>query len=1174
MLNFGLDFARRQNKQGETIKNKKKSKEQLIKELEQSRKKLLKLKKEVENFKEVKEELRVERDKFKGIISSLSEGLDIIDKNYRICFQNKPLRDRFGDLTGKTCYEVYMGRQNPCEFCKLKKALKTGKTQKMKGKAPDGKYYEVTTTPFKDVDGETKVIEFVRDTTAQKQREEEYKKLIDGMNETAFVIDFEGNFIEVNDPAVEVLGYSRKELLTMGPTDIDPVLNEEDIKHLIKNMKKEGKQVFETAHRKKSGERFPVEVSSSLVSYQGRPVILSIARNIRKRKETEKALRENERQLSIIFDNSSDLQILFSYGKDGILRIVKVNKATVEIARSLGFDVSKENFVGKTVKDITTDFSILEQKSFKEINKNFAEARESGKPVFYEESYSFGNKKYNAEVSIIPVLDKKGEGEYVLWISHNITAYKETLAALKESEERFQTVIEKLPHGVCVHDLDGYMTLANKALCELTGYSEKELLNMNVQEVDHKSTSRDDRHNLWLKLKKGGSDHVESILHRKDGSTFPGIIYINAIELKGKPMILAITQDISERKKAFDKLQESEERFQTVIENLPHGLNVHDLDGNIRLVNKAICELTGYTREELIGMKVSEIDPQSQSRNDRKKLWLKLEKGGFTRLESTHRCKDGSTYPAEIYLNAITLKGEPMIVGIAHNITERKKAFKKLRESEEKYRKLHESMRDAYVRTDMKGRIVECNKHFSEMLGYTREEIKGLKWKDITPKEWHEPENIVKEKELLERGYTDVYEKEYIKKDGTVIPVELRGFLIKNEEGIPTGMWAIVRDITERKKTEEELRKIERLESLGVLAGGIAHDFNNLLTGILGNLSLIQTEETVDSKNIIEEAKQAAIQAKNLTQQLLTFSKGGEPIKGKVRIEDIINDSAKFALRGSNVKLKCGFSDNLWKVAVDKGQMSQVIDNLVINANQAMPEGGTISIRGENFILDRNNSLHLPGGKYVKITFRDEGIGVPEKYLSKIFDPYFSTKQEGSGLGLATVYSIIQRHGGHITVESDTGKGTSFFIYLPKAKKTAEKEEKKKTKETGTGHGKILIMDDEKIVRSAVERMLQKLGYKAETAENGEQAIRKYKEAMDSKEPIDIVILDLTVPDGMGGKKAMEELLKIDPNVKAIVSSGYSTDPIMANHKKHGFGAVVAKPFDLKELNQTIKKIL
>jgi len=953
----------------------------------------------------------------------------------------------FENLSGFSKEEI-SGKKNWNEFIAKEDREKMKKYHKKRRKKPDSapKNYE-----FKFVDrhgkikniyitvdmipGTDKSVASLLDVTERKEREREYKNLINGMNDTAFVINFEGKFIEVNDTAVEVLGYSREELLTMGPVDIDPVLDSENIGHLIEGMKMEKKQVFETAHRTKSGKTIPVEISSSPVTYHGKPSILSIARDVTERKKT--------------------------------------------------------------------------------------------------------------------------------------------LEKLRESEERFQTVIENLPHGVSIHDLDGRFLLVNKSYCEVTGYTRDELLDMKVGELDPESLTRNDRKKFWSKLQKGGFVRFESTHHRKDGSQYPAEIHLSAITLKGEPMIVGIAHNITERKKALEKLRESEERFQTVIENLPHAVSVHNLDGNFILVNETLCKHTGYTRDEYMKMTVADIDPHSQIRDDRKKVWLKLKKGGHTHFESKLYRKNRSCYPVEIYLSAITLEDNPMILAIAQNISDRKEALENLQRSEEKYRNLYESMMDAFVRTDMEGNIIEFNKQYLDMLGYTGDEIKKLKYTDLTPEKWHKMERKIREEQVLKKGYSDVYEKEYIKKNGTVFPVDIRFFLLKDDDGTPKGMWGIVRDISERRKTEEELRKIERLESLGVLAGGIAHDFNNLLTGILGNLSLAQTEEGEEFQDILEEAKQASIQAKNLTQQLLTFSKGGEPIKGKVSIEDIIRDSAGFTLHGSNVKCLYDFPPDLWKVKVDKGQMSQVIDNLVINANQAMPQGGNIKIKAENIILKKKSSLPLPEGKYVKITFEDKGIGIPETHLLRIFDPYFTTKQKGSGLGLTTVYSIIKKHDGHISVESQAKKGTSFFIYLPAiVDKLMEEEGKKVARRTLTGEGKVLIMDDEKIVRRAVGGMLERLGYSVEITENGEEAIDKYKEAMNSGERFDAVILDLTVPGGLGGKETIEKLLKIDPDVKAIVSSGYSTDPVMANYEKYGFSAVVAKPFDLKELNEVIGKVL
>ncbi len=890
----------------------------------------------------------------------------------------------------------------------------------------------------KSPDGIRLVISMALDVTERKEREEEYKKLINGMNDTAFVIDFNGKFIEVNDTAVSVLGYSYDELLSMGPKDIDSTLDEKDIGRLIEGMKKGEKQVFSTTHRTKSGDIIPVEISSNPVTYQGKPVILSIARNVTERKKAEEELRISEEKYRAIFENTGTATIIVEENKI-------ISLANKEFEELSGF--SRDEIEGKIYWP------------------DFVAKEDSEKMLLYHK-----NRR------------------------------KDPMNAPKNYEFRF---VDR----------------------------NKKIKNILIQ-VDMIPNTR---------------QSVASLL------------------------------DITDRKKTEEAVRESEERFQAVIENLPHGVSLHDLDGHLILVNKALCDLTGYTKDELLTKTVADIDPESRNREDREKLWLKLEKGGFARIESTHYRKDGSSYPAEIYLNAINFKGNPMILAIGRDITEHKNALEYLQKSEEKYRNLYESIRDAFVSLDMEGNIIEFNKQYLNMVGYTGDEIKNYKFTDFTPEKWHKMETEIIKEQILKRGYSDVYEKEYIKKDGTVFPVEVRGFLLKDDKGNPKSIWKIVRDITERKKMEKEFRKIERLESLGILAGGIAHDFNNLLTGILGNLSLAQIkEEEEDIRELLEEAKLASIQAKNLTQQLLTFAKGGEPIKGEAAIENIIKVSAGFTLHGSNVKCVYDFPPDLWKVEVDKGQISQVIDNLVINAKQAMPEGGKIYIKAENFILKEKSSLHLPKGKYIKITVVDEGMGIPEKHLSRIFDPYFTTKQKGSGLGLATVYSIIRKHDGIITVESEVGKGTTFFIYLPvmKEKKSKIAEGKGTIKPDLLGKGTILIMDDEETVRNTVGGILKRLGYTIVLTKNGDEAIEKYREALDSGKPFDVVILDLTVPGGMGGKETMEKLLQIDPNIKAIVSSGYSTDPVMAHYEEYGFSDVVVKPYDVYELNRALKKVL
>jgi CheY-like chemotaxis protein len=327
------------------------------------------------------------------------------------------------------------------------------------------------------------------------------------------------------------------------------------------------------------------------------------------------------------------------------------------------------------------------------------------------------------------------------------------------------------------------------------------------------------------------------------------------------------------------------------------------------------------------------------------------------------------------------------------------------------------------------------------------------------------------------------------------------------------------------------------------------------------------------SHQVLEEAEDALIQATNLTKQLLTFSKGGEPLKRLVSLPPILRDSVKFALSGSRSNAVFEIVDDLWPVEADEGQISQVIHNIVLNARDAMPEGGTVSVEARNMVVDEKSGVSLASGKFVRIAIKDSGMGIPDQDIPKIFDPYFTTKERGSGLGLATSYSIVKRHGGVIDVQSARGAGSTFFIYLP-ASGDRVPDETVRTKSVERGTGRILVMDDEEILRTVVGRMLRSLGYEVDFAENGDQATVKYAAAMHSDSPFDAVILDLTVRGGMGGREAIGRLLAIDPDIRAVVSSGYSEGSILSDYSGYGFMAVLPKPYNIETLGKTLKKLM
>ena len=492
------------------------------------------------------------------------------------------------------------------------------------------------------------------------------------------------------------------------------------------------------------------------------------------------------------------------------------------------------------------------------------------------------------------------------------------------------------------------------------------------------------------------------------------------------------------------------------------------------------------------------------------------------------------------------------------------------------------SIGEGVITTDTNGNIVLINKVTEQLTGWTQKEVAGLPvtylFDIIHTKTGEACDNGVKK--VLSSGKIIAFEdyKTLIARNGSQYDIKSSVAPIFDLEEKVIGTILVFRNATEEKRTEIELLKVKKLESVGVLAGGIAHDFNNILAGILGNIELAEIYTTHDHKAfpLLEEAKKASIRAKKLTQQLLTFSKGGDPVKQTASIETIITDSANFVLHGSSVVCNHNIPEDLWVVDVDAGQISQVIQNIILNSRHAMPNGGIIKVCCENISSGAKEISLLPNGNYIKLTINDAGTGIPEKYLDKVFDPYFSTKQEGSGLGLAISHSIISKHNGSISVQSVQNKGTTFTIYLPASLKNMIDNEPLIVQETNIPAQKalVLLMDDEYIVQKMVKHMLEYCGHEVLLTANGQEAIRCYKDHLMAERTIDIVMLDLTIPGGMGGKDTVREILKLNPTAKVIAASGYSNDPTIAHYSEYGFIDALAKPFQLAELNDTINRAL
>lgn len=488
------------------------------------------------------------------------------------------------------------------------------------------------------------------------------------------------------------------------------------------------------------------------------------------------------------------------------------------------------------------------------------------------------------------------------------------------------------------------------------------------------------------------------------------------------------------------------------------------------------------------------------------------------------------------------------------------------------------SMADAVITVNHEGRVTLMNAMAENLTGWPQAEASGKP----LPEVFHlASENLLNRLVVIDQVIDLGKNTTLIARDGAKRLIAGNIASIRNREGEITGAVIVFYDITEKQQREEELQKMSNLESIGLLAGGLAHEFNNILTVLLGNLSLAQmlTDSADERFQLLREAKQASVRAKSLTRQLLTFSKGGAPVKSAVPLAGLLQDTARFALQGSQTGCTFSLPESLWPVEIDEGQMGQAINNIVLNADQAMPDGGTIEVRAQNVTIATEQIIHgtfVSAGKYVEIALQDQGIGIPKEHLPRIFDPYFTTKQTGSGLGLTSAYYIVRKHGGYLGVESTPGKSTTFYIYLPasieKVPAPAAGEEKAKGKPQ-PGRGWILVMDDEEMIRKSLSSMLKRLGYEVELARDGAETLAIYKRAHESGHSFDLVIVDLIIPSGLGGKETMKRLIEIDPEVKAIVSSGYSNDPIMADFRQYGFIGCIAKPYDLETLSRVIYEV-
>lgn len=771
---------------------------------------------------------------------------------------------------------------------------------------------------------------------------------------------------------------------------------------------------------------------------------------------------------------------------------------------------------------------------------------------------------------------------YRFTVVHDVTERTRAARLLQESESRFRIFVEQAPIAIGLFDMEGRGLYANQKFMDILGLrTSDEVIGRPAYEFFAPQFREESKERTRLrKLGLPVPAEYESIAMRADGAPFPVHMAVALINLSEGPASIAFLNDITDRLKSEETLRISEDKFFKIFQASPSAIIISEL-ATFKIVdcNGAFEQIFGYSRSEVLGKDSAEL--AIWQKEERERLMPEFRAAGMVDVREMKMFRrSGEAISVKARFTRIQIGGVDHSIAVVTDITDRKRAEQDVKESRDRLALAASSAELGIWDWDIVNDKMIWNDQMFTLYGIAeRPDSYGVGiWKqglhpDDVSYAWDECAAAIRG----ERPY-DI-EFRVVHPNGNIRYIKADGIVLRDENGNALRMIGVNHDITDRKLAEEErlhyeqaLQQNQKLESLGILAGGIAHDFNNLMGGVFGHIDMAR-EASADERvtRYLAQAMNAIDRARGLTAQLLTFAKGGDPIRKVGYLFPFIEDTARFALSGAAIACRVHVPPGLAACSFDRNQIGQVIDNLVINAQQAMPAGGTIDISAENISFGENEHPLLPRGDYVTVAVKDSGIGIPEELLPRIFDPFFTTKTKGHGLGLATCHSILHRHGGCITAESDPGRGSTFRLYLPAERSTVLPADEERTVRHA-GSGTFLVMDDEDVMRDAVSSMLISFGYSVIAAKSGDEALDIFRSEKSAGRSFAGMIFDLTVPGGMGGKEAVAAIRAVDRDVPVFVASGYADDSAMKDPAAYGFSGSIGKPFRKADLEAMLER--